>query len=152
MKALLIILLLPICSFGQLKTLSYADPFSSPDTIKKRTDLLNRIFLSDSICITLNSSGCFHSHTSRYYIVKKEGNYILNYVDINGDKRKPKLMKSKTYTSLKELCIKGLSLGLGLCTTRDTITISDKTHSTYFMDDRCSSTDDYLDKIDSLLR
>lgn len=151
MKVVLLFMLLPVYSFGQ-KVITYVDPNSHPDTIAKRTALINTIFLSDSICITLKSSGCFHREVSTYFIVKKGENRLLSYIDSHGNKRKSKPLESKKYMTLKNTCLKGLSIGTGFCTTRETVLISDRKSATYFIDGRCSDTDSYLDKINSLLK
>lgn len=151
MRILILFFLFPFCLYGQEK-IRYMDPSSHPDTIREKTTLINRIFLSDSFCITLNSSGCFHQFTSQYFVVKKNGAHFITHLDQNNLKTKIKTLENKKYKSLHDVCINGLSIGLGLCTTKGTVYISDKRNITSFSDDRCSDKDDYLDKIETLLK
>lgn len=121
------------------------------DSISKKTSIIDSIFNSDSICIILNSNGCFHNTTAIYIIKKEKLNYFVAYIDKNKITSKNKKINENKIQFLKDIIINGLSIDKGLCTTKNIISISDKKSSTFFIDDRCSKNDDCIDKINNLL-
>jgi hypothetical protein len=135
----------------------FKDFESDPDTIKRRTEIMNKIFSSDNLIIITSSSGCFHSYSIKYIFIRngdhydvtsKAGNNFPADAEIKVTKHKVSLAQ---FAKVKTICVNGLKIGRGFCTTTDSISLSDGKSKTYFIDDRCSDDDDILNKLAALI-
>jgi hypothetical protein len=151
MKLYFLVLLFPLCLSAQ-ETSGSPERQNPQDTIQRRTLLINKIFKSDSICIALKFAGCFDGNATQYHIVKQKQSYRVTYISDQKVKSKRKAIPLKTYKKLEKICIQGLSIEEGRCSNVETIIISDKNNRTYFTDRRCNGADNYIKKINDLLK
>ena len=140
-----IFIIFSIVTFGQ-KTLTIGlQP--NRDTVKVKTEKINKIFTSDTITILVHSNGCFHSVTDKYEIIKKSDIYAVSfYTKNNADNiqncKQTVKITAVQFRAMNKICLRGPDLTTGLCTTRNTFVIQNKKTSTYFIDDRCANKDD----------
>jgi|ERR1017187_9944987 hypothetical protein len=151
MKILLIaILFLPLITLGQKNK-----------SVKAKTQIINQVFNSDSILILIKTSGCFSGSAYTYKFIKKQDSYLLTYYNsltiakTNNTKDSlnyhTKNISVDTFNEIEKLCLRGINLPDGLCTTRKKFIIKDKSNETFFNDDRCSDDDDSLTLFQKLI-
>jgi hypothetical protein len=153
-KLFILFFILPFFGFSQ-KTLSVEyPPQAEEDSIKSRTKVIDAIFMQDKISLLVGSNGCFHSVSVEYSFVKKadyfEATYIKTHSRTIKCKGKVKLSNEKM-EQIHKLCVYGLSIKQGGCTTSVAFELTAKAQKISFNDDRCANEDDLMNRIGEIV-
>lgn len=118
---------------------------------------MTRIFESKGFILRVTSRSCFHSFTQQYVFINQDSVRQVLYKEKNGDfDELPKqavtyIISKKKFDAIRKLCFRGLEIGIGLCTTRNSFSLSDGKSSTCFADARCADNDDIMQAISNLV-
>jgi len=156
-KIFLLLFLVPLFCFSQ-KTVTIEYPLQlDKDTIKNRTKIIDNIFTQDDLTLLVGSNGCFHSVSLEYRFLKKNDRMVVVYTKRNHPSDKTPVCKGTVILSqekldaIHKLCVYGLNIKQGMCTTRVDLELSSKTQKVSFEDDRCSTDDDIMGKIGDIV-
>jgi hypothetical protein len=152
-KYLIFLFLFPFFCFAQKALASENPAQAEKDTIKNRTKIVDGIFLQDKISLLVGSNGCFHSVSVAYTFIKKANYYEATYIKMNSRTIKCKgtiKLSIEKIKQISQLCIYGLSLKIGGCTTRVDFELSGKAQKISFNDDRCAE-DDIMTRIGEIV-
>ncbi len=149
-----ILFLFPVFYFSQNAITAEYQKQTEKDSIISRIKVIDEIFSQDKISLLVGSNGCFHSVSVEYTFVKKADHFEAAYMKTNSRtikcKGKVKLSNEKI-EQIHRLCLYGLSLPLGGCTTSVAFELSAKTQRVSFNDDRCASEDDVMNRIGEIV-
>ncbi|MES2516326.1 MAG: hypothetical protein V4580_19380 [Bacteroidota bacterium] len=124
---------------------------------KQKTKLINKIFLCDTIHIKVNRRGCSLPSFYELNLHKRQNYYIGTYSVATGDASKIShqhvlKINQNTLQSIHDLCLYGLTIQEGSCTTKKKFIVSSPNNMVLFNDDRCSDNDDILEKIEKIIK